>query len=572
MNASRIGPAHLREEQAAWRVRLATQPLLAALLLFSLAVLLALTDIDHLPSTDELYHVLAAKGWLSEGVPRIGDGVYDRAQLFTVLTAWSFQLLGESFVVARLLPLVAGGLLVVAVFLWTRSTAGNLAAWIAALFLCLSPLTIELMQFVRFYSLHALIFWLAAIGTYALVTQAWTWSRSLPLACGVVLAFLAAAHLQVLTLIGAAGILLWAALVLGLPWLAALRGSPMRFWACMVALGIVLVLAVGVAQQTGLAADLLERYRFVPLNFKSVQNEFWFYHVSLLQSYPVLWGLFPFIALVAVAARPRPALFCCIVFVTATVLLSLGGMKTKRYLFFVLPLLFVLWGIALASLLEFLRRWVVDITDRALAGAAPGLPRRPARWTVIASAALFVIFAHGAAVKTLLIPFGLRLSSGGDGAVLTSLEVRPDWGAARLALVPMLESADTVLTTLDLYPLYYFGRGDILVNRNRLSQIEGGEFARDPRTGRPVVSTADSLNLILDCYADGMLVTSQHHWESPWIVDQAMIEVIERRTVPVELPSSARLKAFRWERPDRGQPAVACDSMPPPLRPNASVD
>ena len=157
---------------------------LSAGLLFAAAVLIRLIDLDHLPRNDELYTVLAARGWLTDGVPRIADGIYDRAELYTILVAQFFRVLGESLVVARLPSLLAGSGLVVAVFLWTRSVAGNAAAWIAALFVCLSPLEIQLSQYARFYTLFGLLFWLGATGIYALVEQQVSSRTAPPLAVG----------------------------------------------------------------------------------------------------------------------------------------------------------------------------------------------------------------------------------------------------------------------------------------------------------------------------------------------------------------------------------------------------
>jgi hypothetical protein len=108
---------------------------LAPLVLFTITILARLPGLADLPMNDEFYTLLAARGWLLEGEPRIADGLYPRAELFTILTAQFFAALGESFVVARLPALVAGGLLVVLVFVWTRAQAGQLAAWIAALLL-----------------------------------------------------------------------------------------------------------------------------------------------------------------------------------------------------------------------------------------------------------------------------------------------------------------------------------------------------------------------------------------------------------------------------------------------------
>ena len=63
-----------------------------------------------------------------------------------------------------------------------------------------------------------------------------------------------------------------------------------------------------------------------------------------------------------------------------------------------------------------------------------------------------------------------------------------------------------VLTPSDLHFLYYLGDYDFVVNPNRLSEIQGHEFSLDPRTGRAVVGTADSLDLIMQCYPDGLIV------------------------------------------------------------------
>ena len=69
-----------------------------------------------------------------DGVPRIGDGVYERAQLFTMIVPWFFQQFGESLVVARLPSAIAGSLLVIAVYVWTRSVP---EVWLLGLLLCL---------------------------------------------------------------------------------------------------------------------------------------------------------------------------------------------------------------------------------------------------------------------------------------------------------------------------------------------------------------------------------------------------------------------------------------------------
>ncbi len=69
---------------------------MAPVLLFVIAILLRLPSLALGPTNDEIYTVLAARGWLLDGVPRIADGLYPRAELFTILVAQFFGVMGES--------------------------------------------------------------------------------------------------------------------------------------------------------------------------------------------------------------------------------------------------------------------------------------------------------------------------------------------------------------------------------------------------------------------------------------------------------------------------------------------
>src|SRR5690349_11806532 len=84
--------------------------------LFLLALLIAAVRIGHQPEFDELYHVLAARGWLETGRFAIAEGEYNRTSLFTLLIAGLFRLFGESIVVARVPSVLAYAVLVAMFF------------------------------------------------------------------------------------------------------------------------------------------------------------------------------------------------------------------------------------------------------------------------------------------------------------------------------------------------------------------------------------------------------------------------------------------------------------------------
>ncbi len=542
--------AHATRPDAHWRARaleLAQDWRCAALFLFGFSVIIRFIEIDRPPHVDELYHILAAKGWLVHGEPRIADGLYTRAQLFTMLVAGSLGIFGDNLVAARLPSIIAGSLLVAAVFLWTRAVAGTAAAWIAALLLCLSAMSFQLFLWARFYALHALVFWLAAIGAYALVEARLGLGTRLGLAVGSVGAALLALHLQTLTLVGLAALAFWLGLAAGLPWLWSLGGARWR-WPLLIGIAGALLAALALLVSLGLLDGLWQGYRSAPPHSAEHRNEVWFYHLLLLQRYPAIWPFFPFVGLIALAVRPRPALFCFSVFTAVFVLELFAGMKDQRYLLFAMPFFYVLCGIALAATLGRLVNLLSTAGDRAAAALLPGGLRRPAKWAAIAASLLFLIGANGSTAKTALTFVGVRLSADDGGIGIASNAISAAWSAAGAALEPWLDEQRVVVTMAEELTLYYIGDYDILIDRNRAAELRAGEFAVDPRNGRTVVSEPASVELILDCYREGLIIGDTQVWRKRARVDDQLADLIERRTTRIDLPIAPPLVLFRWER------------------------
>jgi hypothetical protein len=531
---------------------------LAPVLLGALALAVRLPHLDHVAFFDELYHFFAAQSWLAEGQLRVADGIYNRTPLFTIFVAQWLGLFGDNLIVARLPSLIAGTALVVLVFLWTRGVAGNLAAVLAGLLLALDPEIIEISQVARFYALHGLFFWLGAIGTYRLVTSPPPiLGRSMLLAIGILICFGAALYLQITTLIGLLGVAVWSALTLGLPWLA--RSSLRARWG--IATGAVLLggAAVWVFVETGLVGELLARYRSAPLYLSDRRGEFWYYHFFLSIYYPTLWPLVALAVVVGLACRPRPTAFCACVVAISFILHSFAGSKSTRYFTYVQPFLFVIWGIALAEVWPRLRRFLEDAGTRALARLGFGRLGRPGAYAALAVVLVFGVVANGAWVRTAATMFDI---------VIPPMARPADWAAAKASLAPWLADAAIVLTTSELEALYYLGRYDALISKSRLSELrDGGEFSIDPRTGRPVITTPESLALIMDCYPDGLIVSSGLRWRNPEQLDAAVANLVEARTEEVPL-SAFDMQAYVWRQrePDDARRAKACTRLPARLR------
>jgi hypothetical protein len=106
-----------------------------------------------------------------------------------------------------------------------------------------------------------------------------------------------------------------------------------------------------------------------------------------------------------------------------------------------------------------------------------------------------------------------------------------------------------VATSHDVYVLHYFGRGDITLSKRRLAEVGDREFDRDPRTGMPTISTAASLDRLMSCHMDGLIVIEAVAWREPTTIDQETSDFILAHTEEIALPARSGVRAFRWRTP-----------------------
>jgi 4-amino-4-deoxy-L-arabinose transferase-like glycosyltransferase len=515
------------------------------------AVLCYSVNLGHLPHPDELHHVLAAKGLLETGEPRIAEGVYTRTLLYTWLVAQSFALFGESLSVARLPALIPMAVLVALMFVWLRRVADERAAWIGTLLFALSPFAVDIAQFSRFYALQMLSLFVAAVCAYEVVRPESPGWRRAGLALAAAVAAALAFYLQPTTILGLGGLGLWLSGAVLLPFFLDPALPRRRKLALAGALAGLVVLGLGVIAATGILDDLWSQYRWTPLFNRSTEDQFWYYHAWYSLLYPSLWPATGVLALAALAAKPRPAGFVAAVFAVGFLLNSFAAAKNLRYMAYAQPFLFALWGIGLAALWDplgrFLRRLAVD----ARAALPRSWPVGPgvARATVVA-AVVFLLLANPAWLRTATLLAGVTIPPD---------QPPTDWPAARAALEPWLARAGVVVTTEELGALYFLGRYDVRYSPSKLTELapsQRHEFGIDHRTGRPVIATAASLERLIDCYDSGLVVGPAEDWGKPHKIDGNLARLIAERAEPVELPPRSRLFAYAWERP-------AGDALPP---------
>lgn len=494
---------------------------------FALALATRLGLLAAAPSVDELLHILTTRSILAEGSYQIGTGVYDRAWWFSWLIAQIFSVTGESPMAGRLVSVLAGAALPVAVFAWVRTFASSRSAWIAAALVVLWPSGIILSQFLRFYALHGLAFFCGiALLHMALAQPRVRWG----LLVSAVALLAIANSLQVLTLVGLAGAFAWLILALVSPSLQK-DGRSRAVGAMLAAIGL---LGASAMWASGQFADMLALFFEAPPHIGDGNPAFWFYLTELLTEHTSLTLLTPLACVAAVRADKPAASLCIAVAGTALAVQSISPWAADRYIAYVVPFLFVIWALALD-------RWVDLIQTR--------FDVQRATATAFTSIALIA--------TNLSLPYSLLLAVGFQR---TPPAVR--WENAGPELHAAVEDAVVVASFREFETLYTFGRVDVVVNSHRTYATWTGEdFDRDVRTGWPVVNSQKGAENLIRCTPGGLFLIPAEALESPANVFPLANTNVER----LDLGEEAGLAVFMW-RTGPG-PSGDCDRVADALIP-----
>jgi hypothetical protein len=355
--------------------------------------------------------------------------------------------------------------------------------------------------------------------------------------------------LQDITLLVVIALAAWAGLHLLLAGkLAFLFRSPI--WLAAIALAILLVLA----------AIWVERHRVLHLwrDLRSAaawshqnQDDFAFYITMLGHWLSWLFYLLPLAAIAAWRRYRDVTLFCVVMLVACLALHSLAGMKALRYVYYLYPYIFTIWGCAVAVVGPTLVR---------------GLSALVSPWSGRAAPLVVAGFILGATAVSLIVIMDYRLTVTGAVRLLrTGSVAQPfEYGAAReevdwtphLATLRALQNRGLFVATDSVRTLYYLQDYDLLLNKTELSDAGTKEFTRDKRTGKRDISTGQSLEAVVKCYPRGAILVSEARWRNA-NVTPAAADMIERITTPVKLPEGLRMRGYVWEHASDASPACA---------------
>jgi hypothetical protein len=401
----------------------------------------------------------------------------------------------------------ASVLLVFLVTVFSGTAMRPAVGFVAGLLIALNPAVIAASQYIRFYSLHALIFFIFAAMVFILVAHRRRLSLGTSVALGIIAAvmFLFANHLQVLSQVGLLAVVLGTATILVPDVFKFLRRQAP--W-----ISLLLVMAALAVTILGIYAvdvvDKLQTLRSGPGWAQGHEYKYFFYHHMLRNWLPVLWPMMVILAVLSVAQWPRSSIYFLVTFVFIFIVLSIAGVKAERFMAHALPFLFIPMAAGLVTGIQL----IIGFLRHRLAQSSgwhrghPLLTTVPVAITVgvVAIGAIHDPIARG--VIRMVTDSGYVKMFGGYGR-------KADWPAAAEEIREAVKDHPVVVSSSGVKAAYYLGDFSFELNSSVMLETDTGEeFGLDPRTGRQVISSMDSiLRIVHGCGPTLVIIEPFHH-------------------------------------------------------------
>lgn len=460
------------------------------------------------PIYDEIFHLLAARQFAIDGRLSILDGEYDRASIYTRLVANFFKLFDStSLATGRLwASSVPGSLLPVLILLWSYKYIGIYCSIFLFLFLFFWPNGIEVSQFMRFYSIQGLLFFLIFLLFNRFIMHNRASFYDVPILIFVVIIVYISVTIQTTTLIGLSGLLL-SVIVL---FLLRMGWQIRPLYLALIILGTALISSVLLIATADVLSKIWTSFQSAPPDWP---HDIFYYHRVMRGNYPLFWTLYPLACIVALHYNRDVSIVCISIFSITIITLSFGVRNDEKFIYFVMPFFFIVWAITLHHTYRGIYVFVKNNCSLVVKGLGfGGFYYTASVFTSVFGVFFFVFLANPAFQRS----FGL-MSGASESSFLGN--TRHLWNLGEKYRAEASRTPDVVITTHPMTHILYLGDFDIVYNRNALWDVENagksvetrllGDATRsvDWRYGRIVIGEQSDLLEVVQCTQTGEITT-----------------------------------------------------------------
>ncbi len=519
-----------------------------------LAALAARVSLATMPPIyDELFHKLAAQSIILNSSPTILDGLYDRGIIYTKLISYIFKNFScDSYFCSRILSVISGSLLPPIIFIWVWQKIGRPEAWLAAIFTIAWPEGIEISQFSRFYALHGTLFFIMFILFFEIINSRRIFYITILFFVSIFIAILSLS-LQKTTLIG----------------ILCLCISSFLYIASCIKEKRLLLIFISISAVASFLilfifyGKILEYWGFYTFSITGGRGNVLLYHQYLTDAYPVLWPLTAIACIMTAYRNWILAITISFLIFMGITIHSFAGLKHIRYIYYIMPFLFISWSIMLVMIFRGLKESTLNAAECFLSN----LTRRV--WLKFFSRALvlgaigFAIAGNSASTRA------LKLAVGIDGGRFLD-EPRTDWSSVPSLIMPWLERRSVIVSMREIYAIEFIGDFDFSYGRLRFKEIgfiapgSTKRFADDPRTGRPMTGDLSAVGVVMSCFPSGVFLAEARWWtrnkEPQELISLAESLKVELSVISVD--TDANFAFLGWMTPEANQEAVDCENLP----------
>jgi 4-amino-4-deoxy-L-arabinose transferase-like glycosyltransferase len=486
--------------------------------------------------TDELFHIFAAKSFLTDGSflvpwePR----EYTRAWPVTLLTALSFRLFGESEATARFFFALFNIIFIVVAYKILKDLFCQRIALIFAAASAFSVISIQVSQECRMYTLFQLTYFLMSISFlkgFESAKTAWNTTqrnrfKDIQIRTGI----------SIVPLLLAVGLGLFS---LALQSLTALFGLVLiSYCLCMLInlfitrnyresagtkYSVCLILCLAVAwffsselSSRYLGIELLSHATQIPKWFSTTRGNFDFYRQVLTDSHPILWVIYPIGAFLGIRRYGKTGLFLVLSFVVPFLLLCFAfGRQSERYIFNVLPFFVVISAVGL------------DFIFLCIKSAAPyllkELSRRNKRILYIAGSLSLALFVSSSIQRTVLDSSVAKFSN---------------WKDLDPTIIKLVNENNSITTDRLRFSYYFKPFSDYVIDASDTEKSGGDKM---------IVNLSDLKAAVAE-YPDLVLVTYGKHIYNGAFVDSQSKDFILNTLKRIDSEDDNRIMVFHGKK------------------------